>query len=680
MKQWLCIVLACVLIAGCNREPAGRDYLHETEAERNERMAWWREARFGMFIHWGLYAVPAGKYEGKEIWGTGEWIMNSAPIPIPAYEQYADRFNPVHFDADQWARLVADAGMKYMVITSKHHDGFCLWDSKVSDYDVMDRTPLKRDILRELSEACRRRGIRFCLYHSIMDWHHPDAQGIFYPAYNTSKTNPNFQRYIDAYLKPQLKELVSGYGPLGILWFDGQWINDWTIAKGRDLYRFVRGLQPDIIINNRVGKGGTGLAEKTEDNYVGDYGTPEQEIPAQGLPGVDWESCMTMNGTWGFKESDLNWKSDTTLIWDLVETASKGGNFLLNVGPTAEGLIPQASVDRLLRMGQWLRINGEAIYGTRECQIPEQGKNLRFTLSRDGKTVYAVHLGLPGRDLGIRGLSLLPDSKIFLLGHEKPLKWNCEKDLLKIEIPQALAENPHGLIAYTFRIGVMPMAERPRSTTDKRISLNESITVTLASPTPGASIRYTLDGSIPTESSQLYGEPVVISRSGTLMARAFKNGMAPSTTAETSFSILDSARNGMTYALYEGEWSRLPDFRKLKPVRTGKAWFFDPSKFRPGGDHFGILFKGRIDIPEHGKYTFFIKSDDGSMLRIDRKPVAANDGLHGPVEAQGGTVLTKGLHAFELEFFEATGGEALEVFVESAGMEKQPLPPHWLIL
>jgi len=678
MKKWSCILFAGILLAGCGRKPADRDFLHETAAECSERMAWWREARFGMFIHWGLYAVPAGKYKGEEVWGAGEWIMNSAPIPIPEYEQYAARFNPVRFDADQWARLAADAGMKYMVITSKHHDGFCLWDSKVTGYDIMDSTPYKRDILRELSDACRRRGIRFCLYHSIMDWHHPDAQGIFYPAYNTSKTNPDFQRYTDSYMKPQLEELVSGYGPLGVLWFDGQWINDWTLQKGRDLYRFVRSLQPDIIINNRVGKGGTGLSGKKEES-AGDFGTPEQEIPPNGLPGVDWESCMTMNDTWGFRESDLNWKSDTTLIWNLAETASKGGNFLLNVGPTAEGLIPQASVDRLRSMGNWLRINGEAIYGTSECQIPEQGKNLRFTQSRDGKTLYAVHLGRPGRKLEIRGLPIQPDSKISLLGIDKPLAWRCEGDLLTIEIPEALVENPAGLIATTFKIGVMPMAEKPRFSPDQRISLNEPIPVVLASPTPGASIRYTLDGSVPGESSPVYSGPVVMSRSGTLRARAFRDGMAPSTTAETSFSILDSTRNGMTYALYEGEWSSLPDFGKLKPVRTGKIWSFDPAGFRPGGDHFGIVFKGRIDIPEDGQYSFFIKSDDGSLLRIDGRPVAVNDGLHGPVEAQGSIDLSKGPHAFELEFFEATGGEALELSVEGAGMQKQTLPPNWIL-
>ncbi|GAH05300.1 unnamed protein product, partial [marine sediment metagenome] len=291
--------------------------------------------RFGMFIHWGLYAVPAGEWKGKKIGGIGEWIMESADIPVSEYERFAKKFNPVKFDADQWVRIAKNAGMKYIVITSKHHDGFCLWDSKVSDYDIMNASPFKRDILKGLSVACKKHGIRLCFYHSIMDWHHPDAQAPFYPNYNDgSRTNPNFSRYVQNYMKPQLEELITNYGPLGVLWFDGEWIKDWTEPQGKDLYNFLRALQPDIIINNRVGKDRKGMQglNKDDQEYAGDFGTPEQQIPSKGLPGVDWESCMTMNNTWGFKSYDHNWKSTEDLLRKLVDIASKGGNFLLNVG------------------------------------------------------------------------------------------------------------------------------------------------------------------------------------------------------------------------------------------------------------------------------------------------------------------------------------------------------------
>jgi alpha-L-fucosidase len=366
VKAMTAMLAACTLaVAGCSQMKsqtagAGRDMT------RDERMQWWREARFGMFIHWGLYAIPAGEWKARRVGGIGEWIMNNAQIPVEEYEQLAGRFNPAKFDADKWARIAKNAGMKYIVITSKHHDGFCLWDSKVSDYDIMDASPFKRDILKELSKACKKHGLRLCFYHSIMDWHHPDAQRPFWPNYNDGgKSNPNFSRYAATYLKPQLRELIVNYGPLGVLWFDGEWIKDWTEPQGKDLYNYVRDIQPDIIINNRVGKGRKGMEGLSKsDEYAGDFGTPEQQIPPKGLPGVDWESCMTMNDTWGYKHYDHNWKSSEDLIRKLADIASKGGNFLLNVGPTAEGLIPAPSVERLAAMGEWMKVNGRSIYGT----------------------------------------------------------------------------------------------------------------------------------------------------------------------------------------------------------------------------------------------------------------------------------------------------------------------------
>jgi len=369
-------VIFVLLITGCRQEAEITVRVNSTDKNvlcRDARMQWWRQARFGMFIHWGLYAVPAGEWKGEKVPGIGEWIMERAKIPVAEYEQLAKQFNPVKFDAEEWVQIAKNAGMKYIVITSKHHDGFCLWDSKYTDYDVMDATPFKRDILAELAAECKKQGIRLCFYHSIMDWHHPDAQAPFYPNYNdTNKSNPNFDRYVEYYLKGQLKELVQNYGPLGIMWFDGEWIKDWTREMGWNMFEYCLNLQPDTIVNNRVGNGRQGMRGLSKsDEFAGDYGTPEQEIPATGLPGVDWETCMTMNDTWGFKSYDDNWKSSEDLLHKLVDIASKGGNFLLNVGPTAEGLIPAPSVERLAAIGEWMKVNSESIYGTSASPLGE---------------------------------------------------------------------------------------------------------------------------------------------------------------------------------------------------------------------------------------------------------------------------------------------------------------------
>lgn len=342
----------------------------ETEAERDARMEWFRDARFGMFIHWGLYAVPAGEWKGKPVEGIAEWIQSKAQIPVAEYEPLKDQFNPVKYDADAWVQLAKNAGMKYIVLTSKHHDGFCLWDSAQTDWDIAS-TPYRKDLLKPLAAACKKHGVTLCFYHSIMDWHHPDW-GTRQPwRGNADNPAPDMDKYT-AYMKAQLKELVENYGPLGILWFDGEWEDAWTHERGLDLYEYVRSLQPSIIVNNRVDKGRKGMEGLNKaGEFAGDYGTPEQQIPAQGVPGLDWESCMTMNDTWGFSRRDQDWKSTEKLVRNLIDIASKGGNYLLNVGPTAEGEIPAPSVERLKEIGEWMKVNGESIHGTQANPFPK---------------------------------------------------------------------------------------------------------------------------------------------------------------------------------------------------------------------------------------------------------------------------------------------------------------------
>lgn len=353
----------------------------ETLDQHDQRMQWWREARFGMFIHWGLYAVPAGEYDGKSVDGIGEWIMHFARIPRAEYEQFAAQFNPQNFNADEWVRMAKYAGMKYIVVATKHHDGFCMFDASNSTYDIVDAAPYGKDALREISEACRRHRIIFCTYYSIMDWHHPSqlpaSEENGRPVWSPSRMVEEKKAEYVQYMKEHLRQLIVEYHT-HLLWFDGEWPDWWTDSDARELYQWLRSLNPDLIVNNRIGKGRKGFTGFTEDGFfAGDFGTPEQEIPATGV-NIDWESCMTMNGTWGYKSSDHNWKTAETLIRNLIDVVSKGGNYLLNIGPDAQGTVPQESVQRLRDIGRWMSVNGESIYGTQAALFrPEWGRVTR---------------------------------------------------------------------------------------------------------------------------------------------------------------------------------------------------------------------------------------------------------------------------------------------------------------
>jgi alpha-L-fucosidase len=445
MKRLLSLLLLLLSLT----TSAQKNYLTESKSDKDARMDWWRDATFGMFIHWGAYAVPAGNYKDKPVKGIGEWIMHNANIPIPEYEAYVKQFNPQSFDAKEWVSIAKNAGMKYIVITSKHHDGFCLWDSKVTNYDIMDFSPFKRDILKELSDACKAAGIKMCFYHSIMDWHQPDAESKKSYTHQNS-VNPDFAKYRENYLKPQLAELITKYDP-AVIWFDGEWIPEWTEEQGKDLYNFLRNLKPNIIVNNRVGKARKGLNGMNQyDNAAGDFGTPEQEI-LEGTADTDWESCMTINDTWGYKLNDKNWKSSKVLIDNLIDIAAKGGNYLLNVGPTAAGIIPQESVERLKEMGDWLKVNGEAIYATNSLKQYKEGNNIKFTKSKSGKFVYAIVTAKTSDSISVASVAPIEGSKVYMLGVKTPLKWFKDNGKTVFVLPKILPSD----YAWTIKIPVI---------------------------------------------------------------------------------------------------------------------------------------------------------------------------------------------------------------------------------
>ena len=362
MKNLLATLASIVSVAGLC---AGLSLQAQSEPKQapvsaEQRLQWFRHDKFGMFIHWGPYSLLAGEWKGHRIpVGTeAEWIMERFNIPVAEYREMARHLNPVKFNADDWVSLAKAAGMKYLVITAKHHDGFAMYHSQVTQYNIVDWTPFKRDPLKELSEACRKQGLRFCVYYSHReDWDDPDGYGN---TWDYDRSKKNLDRYLERKSKPQLRELLTYYGPIGLVWFD-RGID--TQQQAEEFIKIVRTLQPLCLINGRVGNYAQEL--------MGDY----QDMDDNGMPpgGLDeaWETPQTLNTTWGYSKFDQEWKTPGVVIHRLVEIVGKGGNYLLNVGPLADGTMPEPAVATLQKVGAWMRENGESIYGTSVSPLPE---------------------------------------------------------------------------------------------------------------------------------------------------------------------------------------------------------------------------------------------------------------------------------------------------------------------
>lgn len=390
-----------------------------------KRVDWFKKARFGMFIHWGLYAIPA----------RGEWIRSVERISIEDYQKYFDEFNPVDYDPKKWARACKQAGMQYAVLTAKHHDGFCLFDSKLTDYNSVKCCG--RDLVREYLDAFRAEGIRVGLYYSIIDWHHPD-----FPHYGDKqhpmRDNPdykdykyNFDNYLE-YMHGQIKELCTNYGKIDIFWFDFSYDDmrgeKW---KATELVRMIRSYQPDVLMDNRLEVSGDGFGSLVTQNpseYCGDFVSPEQIIPPEGVVDdmgkpVVWESCITMNNHWGYASQDDHFKTADIVIRKLVECVSKGGNLLLNVGPDARGNIPEKSLEILRNVGDWMRLNSESIYNCGRSLLPrpdygritQNGKNLYFHVN-EAQVGFVPLVGVRAED--VKCIRLLKD------GSEMPIERN----------------------------------------------------------------------------------------------------------------------------------------------------------------------------------------------------------------------------------------------------------------
>ena len=457
MTARMLLMAALALLFATGATLAAADPAPGVGLTREQRIQWWREARFGMFVHWGLYSIPAGVWKDKvHAEGYSEWIMFAEKIPAKDYALLAERFNPVKFDAKAWVETAKRAGMKYMVLTAKHHDGFSMFRSRLTPYNVADATPFKRDVTRELADACRDSGIRFGCYYSIdRDWYRPQGPGNNYKQNNVwdypNSRKEDFDRYFESFAKPQVEELLTNYRP-DLLWFDE--IDMKSDAQVEALYQAIRRLRPECVVNSRIQ--GCRFPKQIPPPHCDYITSGDNEILEKAI-GFEWENPGSMNTSYGYNQNDHNWVEAKEIIFRLVDIVSKGGNYLLNVGPTSEGLIPQPSVDRLMEVGAWLETNQEAIYGTSPWRVfrdgppsdngaakapgrgPDSAVDIRFTAK--GNLVYAICLAWPEKEFAVRSLgrSRTPDKTIAavsMLGSNDDVKWRQTDDGLTLSVPR----------------------------------------------------------------------------------------------------------------------------------------------------------------------------------------------------------------------------------------------------
>lgn len=655
MKKISLVLLASIVMAS--------NVFAQKPKTDDPKMDWWKEAKFGMFIHWGLYCIPSGEWNGKKTTNIAEWILNDLKIPVNEYKGYAAQFNPQKFNAEELVKLAKEAGMKYMVLTAKHHEGFAMFKSS-DPFNIVDATPYKKDVVRQLADACKKYNMPLGLYYSqAQDWTHPGG-GKYRPNWDSAQVG-SFAKYIDDVSLPQVKEIMENYHPR-IIWWDTPAQMTPELAK-----KFTDYLAkyPELITNDRLGGG-----------VEGDLSTPEQYIPATGIPGKNWESCMTMNGTWGFSRFDHNWKSAAVLVTNLIDIASKGGNYLLNVGPTPEGEVPAPSIERLKEVGAWMKQNGEAIYGTKAspfsrlnaAKVTQKavGKNTLlyvcvFEWPKDGKLI------IPGLENKI--LKAYP-----LTAKTKTLKVETGEAEKIIDV-NAVKQSAFSTVI-VLEISGKPVVNNAPSITSESSVFTDKISFNIAGNTKNAEIRYTTDGKVPTAQSAVAGGTISInaSENTTVKAASFVKGKRVSAISEVTYLIEKPlapaycAKPGIRYNYYEGSWEKLPDFSKLIPVKRGVVGNFNINE-RKAELYYGFTFDGYINVPETDVYAFFLKSDDGSRLIIDDAKILDNDGTHGMDEKRLDIALEKGLHKISIQYFQHGGGQGLKLEWKQMGKTRQPV-------
>ncbi len=634
--------------------------------------AWWREARFGMFVHWGLYSEAGSVWKGHFLPGWSEWMLNRKKIP-PAeyYAELMPRFDPADFDANAWVLAAKNAGMKYIVITTKHHEGFANWPSAVSDQDIAATKfgkPIAeggrgRDPLRELADACEVHGLKLGFYYSLLDWAHPD-----YLPRREWDARPidgaQYARYTQ-FMRAQVKELLDGrYGKIAVLWGDGDWEHGAREHTSDEIVAMARALQPGILVNNRWAQ-------------PGDYATPENLIPDAMLD-RPWETCMTLNGSWGYARDDHDFKSAPAVLQNLADIISKGGNYLLNIGPDGRGRIDPESLEVLAGIGRWMQTHSSSIYrnGHADLPVPEWGRWTMGT-NQEGRTTFNAHLFSPPKSGLIRLDGIIDDPiAVRVLGNEyaAPTFRREGPDLIVKLDPSVLGAiakaSAHSVIAFDF-------ASQPRIMTAPKILGDDRMfvgttTVRFAAPPTGAMIHVTTDDSQPSINTlaiqaNAQGEfAIVLDQTSTLRARTSWQGNMSD--AETAITFTRSEllpakacgdRVGLDARVIAGTFEIVPANDAFSGSTQRSVIESVAIPVGVPADRYAIQIRGMIDVPASGVYRFEIASDDGSELWIDGVLVINNGGLHGATPKVGDIALAIGCHDLDVRMFESVGTEAL---------------------
>lgn len=632
------------------------------------KMAWWKEAKFGMFIHWGLYSLPAGTWQGKQMnraYGS-EWLLNILRVPIADYKQLATQFNPTQFDAERIVITAKAAGMKYIVFTAKHCDGFAMFAS-ANPFNIVDATPYKKDVVKMMADACKKHHMPFGVYYSqAQDWLHPGG-GAYEKKWDRAQEG-SFSQFIEKVSLPQVKEIVAAYQPK-FIWFDTP--AEMTPALAKKFTDYLAAY-PNLLFNDRLGGG-----------VPGDWSTPEQYIPEAGMPGKNWESCMTINGTWGYNANDHQWKPTETLIRNLIDIASKGGNYLLNIGPDATGTVPAPSVERLLAMGKWLKVNGEAIYGTAASPFAEVkwGKITQKAVGGSTKLYLHVYRHPQNEPLVLSGLTnrIIKAYPLAQPNQKIPLRKQAADVLLNVS---SVTPTDYATVVVVEIEGKPEVVQAP-TIHATATSFIHQLPLTIKAK---GEVHYTTDGSLPNAASPVAKDSLWLlpNTSFVLKAQVFEQQKPVSGIAEQPFTKVTplqpviKQKQGLQYAYYEGEWNQLPDFSTMKALHSGVAETIG-TEMKKREKQFGMVFSGYLKITQTNIYTWFLSSDDGSCLLIDDQVVIANDGLHGMEDKTVELPLAEGLHTFKLCYFQQEGGSGLQLHWQPLGAARSAIDKQYFI-